>query len=97
MPSANMSAITTRNTVSMNLTPALLEELELLNMFNLNTTQQGIKIHHHDADPAKIAAGVRLHAKGMITQADGGYLTPLGQQTAEHAQTLVLLLEGKLN
>jgi hypothetical protein len=30
----------------------------------------------------------------MITQADGGYLTPLGQQTAEHAQTLVTLLEG---
>ncbi|MEI7949110.1 MAG: TIGR02647 family protein [Gammaproteobacteria bacterium] len=80
----------------MTLTPALLEELELLNMFNLNTTQQGIKIHHHNADPAKIAAGIRLHGKGMITQPDGGYLTPLGQQTAEHAQTLVTLLEGDL-
>ena len=31
-------------------------------------------------------------AKGMITQADGGYLTPLGQQVAEQAQALVTLL-----
>lgn len=75
----------------MSLTPALLEELELLNMFNLGTTQQGLKIHH-DATAGKIAAGKRLFAKGMITQADGGYLTPLGQQVAEQAQTLVTLL-----
>ncbi len=75
----------------MTLTPALLEELELLNMFNLNTTQQGIKIHH-DASPGKVEAGKRLFAKGMITQADGGYLTSLGQQVAEQAQTLVALL-----
>lgn len=75
----------------MSLTPALLDELELLNMFNLNTTQQGIKIHH-DATSAMINAGKRLYAKGMITLPDGGYLTPLGQQTAEHVQTLVTLL-----
>jgi uncharacterized protein (TIGR02647 family) len=78
----------------MSLTPALLEELELLNMFNLNTTQQGLKIHH-DAAPAKIAAGKRLFDKGIITLPDGGYLTPLGQQTAEHVQVLVKLLSGK--
>ncbi|HTR00317.1 MAG TPA: TIGR02647 family protein [Candidatus Acidoferrum sp.] len=77
----------------MTLTPALLEELELLNMFDLGTTQQGIKIHH-DAGPRKVEAGKRLFAKGMITQPDGGYLTSLGQQTAEHAQVLVKLLEG---
>jgi uncharacterized protein (TIGR02647 family) len=75
----------------MTLTPVLLEELELLNMFNLGTTQQGLKIHH-DAAAGKIAAGKRLYAKGMITQADGGYLTPLGQQVAEQAQALVTLL-----
>ena len=75
----------------MSLTPALLDELELLNMFNLNTTQQGIKIHH-DASSTKIDAGKRLFAKGMITLPDGGYLTPLGQQTAEHVQVLVNLL-----
>lgn len=77
----------------MTLTPALLDELELLNMFNLNTTQQGIKIHH-DADPSRVDAGKRLFAKGMITLPDGGYLTPLGQQTAEHAQLLVTLLNN---
>lgn len=78
----------------MSLTPALLEELDLLNMFDLNTTQQGIKIHH-DASPAKIAAGKRLFDKGIITQSDGGYLTPLGQQAAEHVQVLIKLLNGK--
>ena len=77
----------------MSLTPELLEELELLNMFNLNTTLQGIKIHS-EADPAKIAAGKRLFDKGMITLPDGGYLTPLGQQTSEYAQTLITMLEG---
>jgi len=77
----------------MPLTPDLLEELELLNMFTLNTTQQGIKIHH-DAAPEKIAAGKRLFEKGMITLPDGGYLTPLGQQTCEHAHALVDMLSG---
>ena len=72
----------------MTLTPVLLEELELLNMFNLGTTQQGLKIHH-DAAAGKIAAGKRLFAKGMITQADGGYLTPLGQQVAEQAPVYI--------
>ncbi len=75
----------------MSLTPHLLEELELLNMFSLNTTLQGIKIHH-DAAPEKIAAGKRLFEKGMITLPDGGYLTSLGQQTCEHAQALVDML-----
>jgi uncharacterized protein (TIGR02647 family) len=79
----------------MSLTPDLLDELELLNMFSLNTTQQGIKIHH-DATPAKIAAGKRLFAKGMITLPDGGYLTPLGQQTSEHAHALVAMLSQPL-
>ena len=77
----------------MSLTPDLLEELELLNMFNLNSTLQGIKIHS-EADPGKIAAGRRLFDKGMITLPDGGYLTPLGQQTCEHAQVLISILGG---
>ena len=75
----------------MSLTPAMIDELELLNMFNLNTTQQGIKIHH-DAAASKVEAGKRLYEKGMITLPDGGYLTPLGQQTAEHVQILVSLM-----
>jgi len=72
-------------------TPAMQEELDLLNIFNLDTTQQGIKIHH-TAAPGRIAAGQRLYAKGLITQGDGGYLTPLGQQAVEHVKALVALL-----
>jgi uncharacterized protein (TIGR02647 family) len=75
----------------MRLTTELLDELELLNLFSLDTSQQGLKIHH-DAAPARVAAGKRLFAKGMITQSDGGYLTPLGQQASEHTHALVALL-----
>ena len=47
------------------------------------------------ADAEVIAAVQRLHAKGLITQIDGGYLTSLGRDAAEHAQTtLGLLTEG---
>jgi len=77
----------------MSLTPALLEELELLNMFNLDNGQQGIKIHS-DAESSIIAAGQRLFDKGMITLPDGGYLTPRGLETSEHAQVLITLLQG---
>jgi uncharacterized protein (TIGR02647 family) len=38
-----------------------------------------------------------LFAKGLITQQDGGYLTPLGQQAAEHVQALVRLLTAADN
>jgi uncharacterized protein (TIGR02647 family) len=75
----------------MSLSQAQLEELALLARFNLDTEQQGLKIHHNAA-PAVVAAGRRLHAKGMITQPDGGYLTPLGHETCEHAQALLSLL-----
>jgi uncharacterized protein (TIGR02647 family) len=33
-----------------------------------------------------------LHAKGLITQADGGYLTRLGREAAEHAQAMLGIL-----
>ncbi|MBS1209023.1 MAG: hypothetical protein H6R19_1421 [Proteobacteria bacterium] len=72
-------------------TPELLEELNILQRFDLVTSQQGIKIHH-DASPAIIAAAQRLHAKGLITLADGGYLTSLGRDAAEHAQALLSVL-----
>jgi uncharacterized protein (TIGR02647 family) len=75
----------------MSLTQSQLDELALLARFNLDTEQQGLKIHH-DAAPSLVAAGQRLHAKGMITQPDGGYLTPLGHETSEHAQALMSLL-----
>lgn len=77
----------------MTYTPELIDELNVLARYNLATTQAGIKVHH-DADPAVIAATRRLYDKGMITQADGGYLTDLGHETAEHAQSLLGLLNA---
>lgn len=70
----------------------LMQEIELLNMFDLNSTLQGIKIHHQ-AETDKIAAAQRLFDKGMITLVDGGYLTDRGVETAEHAQALMGLLQ----
>ena len=77
----------------MSFSQSMIDELELLNLFNLGSSQQGLKIHH-DANKSRIEAGKRLHAKGLITQADGGYLTSQGQQAAEHAQALVKILAG---
>lgn len=66
----------------------LVNELNALIRFDLDTGQQGIKVHK-TADAAVIAAVQRLHAKGLVTQADGGYLTSLGREAAEHAQTML--------
>ncbi|HRD92529.1 MAG TPA: TIGR02647 family protein, partial [Accumulibacter sp.] len=66
-------------------TPDLVNELNTLVRFDLANTQQGIKIHKI-ADPQIIAATLRLHRKGLVTQMDGGYLTGLGRDAAEHAQ-----------
>lgn len=68
-------------------------ELELLMLFDLSSSQAGIKIHKA-ANPAAIAAAHRLHEKGFITQDDGGYLTSLGIQAAEHAQALHTLVNA---
>lgn len=69
-------------------TPELVHELNALIRFDLDTGQQGLKVHK-TADPEIIAAVQRLHAKGLLTQADGGYLTSLGREAAEHAQTML--------
>jgi uncharacterized protein (TIGR02647 family) len=59
--------------------------------FDLETSQQGIKVHKN-ADPQVIAATRRLHEKGLLTLVDGGYLTGLGRDAAEHAQALLTIL-----
>ena len=71
--------------------PEQIQELDVLIHYNLESTQQGIKVHA-SANPETIEAVKRLHEKGMITQLDGGYLTDMGRTTAEHAQTLLLML-----
>ncbi len=75
----------------MTYTNDLLDELNILLQFNLETTQEGIKIHK-TAAPEAIAATARLFTKGLITQPDGGYLTDLGHIAAEHAHATHTIL-----
>ena len=75
----------------MSYTPDLVAELEILRLFNLDNTLEGLKVHH-DAGHTAISAAQRLHAKGLTTQPDGGYLTSLGRDAAEHAQVLLTIL-----
>lgn len=73
------------------MSPELVAEINTLLLFNVADPQEGIKIHK-DADPALIAAAGRLHDKGLLSQPDGGYLTLLGREAAEHlhmARTIV--------
>lgn len=77
----------------MSFTPQNLAELHILMLFESPSGLEGIKIHK-TADAAVIAAAHRLHEGGFITQDDGGYLTPLGAQAAEHAQALYLMLNA---
>lgn len=72
-------------------TSDLVDELNTLIRFDLASSQQGVKVHT-TADGKVIAAARRLHAKGLITQVDGGYLTSLGRTAAEHAQAALSLL-----
>ncbi len=67
----------------MALSPEIIAELNTLLLFNVTDPLIGIKIHK-DADPARIDAARRLHEKGLLTQVDGGYLTVLGREAAEH-------------
>ncbi len=75
-------------------TSELVVELNTLIRFDLDSTQQGVKVHK-SADAEVIAATERLFNKGLITQKDGGYLTTIGRNAAEHARaTLGLLTAG---
>jgi uncharacterized protein (TIGR02647 family) len=67
------------------------DELNILIRYNLNTTLEGIKVHK-TATTKNIAATKRLFDKGLITHEDGGYLTSLGHDAAEQAQTVLNLL-----
>jgi uncharacterized protein (TIGR02647 family) len=77
----------------MTISPDLIEELEILVLFKLTSTEEGIKVHK-SAVPSAIAATKRLHARGFITQSDGGYLTSLGLGAAEHLQSLLTVLRS---
>jgi uncharacterized protein (TIGR02647 family) len=44
----------------MSYTPELVAELEILALFNLGSTLEGLKVHHHEAAPTAVAAAQRL-------------------------------------
>ena len=75
----------------MSISSDLIEELNVLSRFNLTTTQEGIKVHK-DAEPAMIETVKRLYQKKLISQEDGGYLTDLGREVAEHIQSALTIL-----
>lgn len=68
-------------------------EMKLLALFNLASMQEGLKVHNN-AGAAAVAAAQRLHDKGLATQPDGGYLTDLGVEAAEHLQAALTILES---
>lgn len=78
----------------MHLTPKLLDKLEVLMQFDLDSTQTGIKIHH-TARPGLIVAAQQLFEDGFISQVDGGYLTDLGYEAAEHLQHLLEIMQSE--
>ncbi len=71
-----------------------LNELNLLALFSSSSNQEGIKVHRHSADPATVAAAERLHERGLVTQPDGGYLTPLGSEITEQVHKLLSVLSS---
>jgi uncharacterized protein (TIGR02647 family) len=68
-------------------------EIRVLTLFNLDSAMEGIKVHQ-SADADTLDAIKRLHDKGLVTQADGGYLTDLGIHCAEHLQVALGILNG---
>jgi uncharacterized protein (TIGR02647 family) len=75
----------------MRLTEELADELDALLLFNVINPQEGIKVHK-SADPRRIGAIQRLHAKGLVTQPDGGYLTELGREAMEQVHMALTIL-----
>ncbi|MGK0498880.1 MAG: hypothetical protein ACJAYG_000511 [Oceanicoccus sp.] len=74
-------------------TDEMIEELNILAKYNLATTQEGLKIHVSSASPEVVAAAERLYAKALISQSDGGYLTSMGREAAEYAQSLLSIIK----
>ena len=72
----------------------LLQELSILSQFNAKTFQEGLKVHESAASAENIEATKRLFDKGLVTQSDGGYLTSLGKDAADHLQDLIVMLKA---
>jgi uncharacterized protein (TIGR02647 family) len=75
-------------------TPSTIEELNLLLQFDSSSLERGIKVHS-SARQEVIAACRNLFDRGLVSQADGGYLTDAGIEALAHAQVLAELLNEK--
>jgi uncharacterized protein (TIGR02647 family) len=71
----------------------LIDEIEVLLRYNLETKHEGLKVHN-DARQELRDATRRLFEKGLINQKDGGYLTDLGHDAAKHTEALLSLLRA---
>jgi uncharacterized protein (TIGR02647 family) len=71
-----------------------LAELNLLGQFPSTSNQEGLKVHAHSAAPETVRAAQNLYSKGLISQRDGGYLTPLGAEAVELTQKLQSILSN---
>lgn len=69
------------------------EEINMLIRFSQSSDHQGLKVHQ-DAAAELVAATRRLFDKDLITQMDGGYLTPLGHEAADQAHALLNILNS---
>ena len=77
----------------MRISDEIVAEIHLLSLFNLTSLQEGVKVHH-DAEPHLIEAAKRLFDKGLTTRTDGGYLTDLGIEVAEHVDHMLTILNA---
>ena len=75
----------------MSFTSEHIHELNLLAQFQAGDPTIGLKVHSTAPDET-ISAAARLYKKALTTQVDGGYLTPLGLDAAQQAQTLLRVL-----
>jgi uncharacterized protein (TIGR02647 family) len=77
----------------MGLSKELINEIDLLMKFDLSSARVGLKVHSN-ADPDIIAAAKRLYVKELVEHEDGGFLTTLGHEAAEHLQAAKVILSG---
>ena len=75
----------------MNFNSELMAEMNMLVKFSRSSEMSGLKVHSN-ADADIIMATERLFAKGLVTDKDGGYLTNLGRDAAEHAKEVLRIL-----
>lgn len=77
----------------MSLSNELINEIDLLMKFDLSSARVGLKVHSN-ADPDTIAAAKRLYEKELVEHEDGGFLTTLGHEAAEHLLAAKVILSG---